>query len=180
MKWALATTAALLVLAGTALTARANGARPPVPNDIQYGAREAKIVVEVDEKATQPRLVVPASMIAPAKGKGAGQPGAGAQLPTIMAGLALTAAFLTGGFWLLRKGPDRTLALLLAVSLVVAATSAVQADLPRQPRTTPVKLPADVNIKSEKLVLEVVPFGDSIKLIVPKDAVKQAEKKPEE
>jgi hypothetical protein len=176
MRWALAATAALLLLAGNALTARANGARPPA-TDIQFGAKETKITVEVDEKATQPRLVVPASLIS--KGGRGGQPGAGAQLPAVMAGLALTAAFVTGGFWLLRKGPGRTLALLFAVSLIIAANSAVQADIARPPKTTPVKLPADVNVKSDKITLEIVPFGDSVKLIVPKDAVKPTEKKEE-
>jgi hypothetical protein len=176
-RWLPAAAAVVLTL-GLAAFVRANApAPPPPPPNVQFGARDAKIVVETDDKAKQPRLVVPATLLGgpPKPGAAPGQ----AQLPTIMAGVALTLAFVTGGFWLLRKGPGRSLVLLFALSLVVAGASAVQADLARPPQTTPVKLPADVKLSGNQITLEVVPRGDSIKLIVPKDAVKPAAK-PEE
>jgi len=174
--------AALVLLAGSAVPALANGAPRPRP-EIQFGERETKVVVEVDEKAKQPRLVIPAQLLAPVKGPG--QPGAGAALPTIVVGLALTLSFVTGGFWLLRKGPGRSLVMLFVLSLALVGVTTVQADLARPPETKPVKLPADVMLTQDKITLEVTPFGNTVKLIVPKDAAKTAakaepeEKKPE-
>src|SRR5579884_547277 len=179
-RWLPAMTAAVVLTCGLIPAVRANPvAPPPPPPNVQFGAREAKVVVEVDERAKQPRLVVPAALLGPQP-----RPGAGAgfgQLPTVVAGVALTLAFVTGGFWLLRKGPGRALVLLFAVSLLLAGTAFVQADVPRDPPPKAVKLPADVRISQDKLTLEVVPFGDTVRLIVPKDGARGAaeEKKDE-
>src|SRR5579884_1319846 len=101
-RWLPAMTAAVVLTCGLIPAVRANPvAPPPPPPNIQFGAREAKVVVEVDERAKQPRLIIPAPLVTQQRG------GAGAgfgQMPTVVAGVALTLAFVTGGFWLLRKG----------------------------------------------------------------------------
>jgi hypothetical protein len=82
---------------------------------------------------------------------------------------------------------------LLFGGLLVAGVSVVSADLgpirPKPPvkeNTVPVQLPANVQITG-KLVLEIVPAGDKVRLIVPKTAGpkgdktdKPEDKKPEE
>jgi hypothetical protein len=54
---------------------------------------------------------------------------------------------------------------------------------PVKENTTPIQLPANVQITG-KLVLEIVPVGDKVRLIVPKTATpkgdKPEDKKPEE
>src|SRR5579884_4224068 len=95
-RWLPAMTAAVVLTCGLIPAVRANPvAPPPPPPNVQFGAREAKVVVEVDERAKQPRLVVPAALLGPQP-----RPGAGAgfgQLPTVVAGVALTLAFAPGG-----------------------------------------------------------------------------------
>ena len=175
--------AAFLLLCSAA-SVQANGGRPPFPppappNPVQLGARNVELVVEIDNQAKEPRLQIPVNLL------GAGRPRLGADaghLPTMIAGMALTCAFVSGGFWLVRRGRGRTVAaLLLGASLLVGAAS-VSADLPRPPKPkqdpVAVTLPANLTIPG-KLVLEVVPNGDKIKLILNK--APEAEKvKPDE
>jgi hypothetical protein len=117
-------------------------------------------------------------------------------LPTIVAGLALTVALASGGFWLVRRGSGSTLAGLLVMATLALGATALWADIgpgprPRPPvrpqfketKGTPVTLPADVQITSNKITVEVSPVGDTVRLIVPKDAVKkggEASEKKEE
>jgi hypothetical protein len=163
-RWILS--AALLLLAGSQVWA--NGAPPPFqPNQIAFGSRNARLVVEVNAAAREPHLVIPAALV--------GQPGArprgfGAGLtPTLVVALALTAAFVSGGFWLLRKGSGRTvvsLALFVSLAVLAGTASADIARPPRPPAMPGLPLPADIKL-TEKIVVEVVPLGDSIRLIVP-------------
>jgi hypothetical protein len=107
--------------------------------------------------------------------------------PTMVGGVALALAFGSGGLWLVRRRGGRYLAMFLALSLFTAGTAAVWADLqqggrgpigPPQPATPPLpalKLPAGVEL-SDKLLIEMVPTGDRVTLIVPKSMVLKKEK----
>jgi hypothetical protein len=180
-RWLPAACAALVLTLAASTGVRANVAPPQGPREIAFGQRDVKVVVEVDEKAKQPRLVVPANLIGPQVNPGAGR-GAGAQLPTIMAGLALTAAFATGGFWFLRKGAGRGLVMLFVLSVVAASASVVHANRapPPPPTTKNIPLPAEVQLNGNQITLEVVPRGDAVVLIMPKDAAKPIVVKPQE
>ncbi|HWG42746.1 MAG TPA: hypothetical protein VN688_08170 [Gemmataceae bacterium] len=173
------------------------GRRPGLPPAVQPGRRilpvKVKLEVKVNENAKLPVLQVPINLALgqrPAAGGGAALPAededtdrrAAIGLPTIVAGLALTLAFASGGLWMVRRGSRRSLALLLAVSLFAACTAAVWADIPgpnRRPRPVPAKpglpslqLPAGIEL-TDKLILEPVPNGDHLTLIVPKSMVKE-------
>jgi hypothetical protein len=101
-------------------------------------------------------------------------------LPTVIAGLALTAALVSGGLWLMRRGSSRTLMGILVLGVFAVGAGVLWADIgpgggrrprPRpEPRTTPVTLPAGIQL-SDRVVLELAPDGDAVRLIVPKDAV---------
>jgi hypothetical protein len=182
-RWTLC--AGVLLLCGVTSQVYGNGAPFPRPQPaIRIGAQEAKIAVEIDEKAKVARLQIPAQMLIGVKGR----PGAGAGLdrvPMVIAGLALTCALVSGGFWLVRRGNGNYLASIgLGLSLLVLGTSAALADLgPRPPKplpTIPVKLPTNIEINGN-LIMEVT-LGDTIKLIVNKNMVKEAkaEAAPEE
>jgi hypothetical protein len=219
----------LVSLLGVALLAHGNEAAPPPPPPppgprvgpggpprpgLEFHPVNVKLTVEVDEKAKQPRLVVPYVLLM----KGAGPPAgalpprlpvgapvapppalprkegadAGALgLPTIVAGLALTAAAVSGGLWLVRRGSRRTLLGVLAVGVLAASATALWADIgpgggrgPRRPpppppeKTTPIPLPAGVELP-EKITLEFSLEGDTLRLIVPKDAVLKKAEAPE-
>ena len=104
-------------------------------------------------------------------------------MPTVVAGLALTLAFVSGGFWLVRRGrgPGRTAAaIVLALALTGFGASVVWADIPRPPRPrTPVQLPlalpAGVQL-SENLVLDVVAKDEPFTLVVNKSMVLKTDK----
>lgn len=289
--------ASLALLVGVSAAVRANGAppfrpgpgpRPPLPGGMPaVKAQSVKFSVEIDEKAKEPRLIVPFAVLmgglagpggvgflgappggfggigggaigvppggfggaagvppgGPGIGGGAvgfgggalgavGAPPGGGKVPpggrvppggtrpanppqpppdggdglssrpqgaTIMAGLALTAAFVSGGFWMVRRGNGRAFLALLIVSGFALGAVAVWADLappfpgPRpgphpvpapEIKTTPVALPATVEFAGKKVLLEPSFTGDTVRLILPKDAIiKQAdktEKKPAE
>src|SRR5436309_3419529 len=106
-----------LALLGVA-EALANGVSPPPANvGPKYGPQEVKLVVVVDEKATEAKLRVPQNMVVTVGNQPRGF-GAADKLPTLMAGLALTADFVSLGFWMVKK--NRTLAgVALLVSLGV-------------------------------------------------------------
>jgi hypothetical protein len=161
-----------------AAEARANAGRPPVPNMTpKFGVQKAKVVVEEDANAKVIKVVVPSNMVV----KQAGPLGFGAadKLPILMGGLALTAAFASAGFWLVKKNRGAA-GLALLVSLTLFGVGALQADIARPPqpaKTTPVALPADVNLTGE-IQFEVAPgVGDTIRIITPPRP--KVEKQPE-
>jgi hypothetical protein len=108
------------------------------------------------------------------------------RLPTIIAGLALTATFVSGGLWMARRGAGRGLVGILIVCMFVAGAAMLWADIgppfrprppvvvPEVPKGTPVKLPATVEL-NDKITLEILPVGDTIRLLVPKSVVKGAD-----
>lgn len=177
---------------------RANEAAPapprpePIPQPVLgKGGQEVKLVVQVDDKAKVARLQVPlnlffgtpnppAGLVPPARrGADAGPLG----LPTIIAGLALSLAVASGGLWLARRRWGRPAAMVLVLSLFAAGSAAVWADLgprplgpvprlapPVKPALPALKLPAGIEL-SANVILETVPDGDHLTLIVPKSAV---------
>src|SRR5262249_13233197 len=87
-----------------------NGAAPPRPVPLPE-AKAVKFVVVVDERVTEPRLVVPKSMLGEKKS-------ASLDLSTIVAGIALTLALVSGGLLLVRRGSPRIVAGALALSVL--------------------------------------------------------------
>jgi hypothetical protein len=167
MKRTVLSVAALLVAASTVW---ANAAPMPPNPPLVKGPQNVKLVVEVDENAKAPRLEIPQNLITLQLRRGAPGPGAdaGPRVPTTIAGLALAGAFVSGGFWLTRR--NRTIATIALAFLVVGGT--LMADIRVQPKpapkTTPLTLPANLAIASDKLTLEITDKGDAVKLIVPK------------
>ncbi len=155
-----------MFLFGTLPTIRAD-ARPMPPPE-----QKAKLIVEVNPKVKEPHLIIPRSLANPKKE-------VGLSTPTIVAGVALTLAMVSAGFWFIRRGPGRTTAAVVVVlSLFALGVSTVFADIsprPKPPVNTPVKLPADVNL-TDDVVIEFVDKGDAIRLIVNKATSIKAEK----
>jgi hypothetical protein len=164
------------------------------PVSLQFDNRDVDLVVEVDEKFKIARLIVPASLLM------AKQPQVGARvgmLNHIIPGIALSCALVTGGLWLVRKGKGRNLAtFLVTVCMFTAGVSLVWADIPGphgepaqpidhsgmmpipanpQVPLTQITLPTGIEFTG-KLVLEVVPDGDKVTLIVAKNMVKPIKK----
>jgi len=159
----------VFVLFGALSPVRGNEAPPPRPGE----PKAAKLVVVVDERVKEPRLVIPRSLMGDKKS-------AWLEMPTVVAGLALTLALVSGGVWLVRRGTSRNVAAVaLALSVLALGATALFADVakPPPPKVTPVTLPASV-VLSDKIQFEFVDKGDEIKLIVGKDMVK-SEAKPE-
>jgi hypothetical protein len=163
----------VLFLFGTLPTVRADRApppdRPPAP-----AAQKAKLIVEVDDKAKEPKLIIPRSLANPPK-----KADAGINVPTIVAGVALTLGLVSAGFWFIRRGPGRSVAAgVVVVSLFVLGVSALYADVPVKPKPNPpaaIKLPADVELQ-EDVLIEFTDKGDAIRLIVNKASTIKAEK----
>lgn len=167
----------LLVFAGALSPVWGNGAPPPRLAQLPE-AKTVDVKVVIDERVKAPRLVIPKALMGDKKG---------AMLestPTIVAGLALTLACVSGGVWLVRRGKVRTIAaVVLALSAVAFGASTLLADIakpPPPPPTVPVKLPADITF-TDKVEVEFVEKGDEVKLLVKKAWVteKKAEPKPE-
>ena len=135
-------------------------------------AKPAKIVILVDERVTAPRFVVPKTLMADKKG-------ASLNTATIVAGLALTLAFVSGGLWLARRGKTRAIVAVVAtVAALALGTTALLADIPKPPRPrepVALTLPADVTFTG-KVEIEFVEKGDDVKLLVKQAWVKQQKK----
>ena len=154
---------------------------------------KVKLVVKVDEKIKLPVLQLPINLALGQQGGPGGQtlPPAGADagprlgMPTIVAGLALTLAFASGGLWLVRRGSGRALAVFLVLSLFTVGAAAVWANAappprppvpPARPALQELKLPAGIEL-TDKLILEPVAAGDHLTLIVPKSMVADKDSK---
>jgi hypothetical protein len=159
--------AVLVVLVGAAVAhANKRAVPPPVPKPASGGTQEVKLVVAVDDTVKVPRLLVPRSLLTAEKKTA----DAGSRVPTMMAGIALTAAFVSGGLWLVRRSGNRKVAgVVLMLSVATFGASALYADrVPGRPpvhRPTTLPLPAGVALP-EKLTLEIAEKGDAVKLII--------------
>jgi hypothetical protein len=154
--------AALPVLFLLGMLAAVRGNEAP-PRDPAPAAQKAKLVVEVDAKAKEPRLIIPRSLANPPKKTSS------LGVPTIVAGVALTLAIVSAGFWFIRRGPGRSIAAaVVVVALFALGVSALYADIAVDPKPRPataIKLPANVQLQ-EDVIIEFVEKGEAIKLIV--------------
>lgn len=173
----IAASLSLICLLGLVVESRANPApvRPPKRPELRTGPVETTVVVQVDASLKHPKLVIPANLLTEdgkAPGSKAGASAGG--FNTIFAGLALTGAFVSGGFWLTRNGRGRGFAAGLALALLLVGGSLASADLivPPRPRVETIKLPASIRLP-EKVTLSVGPRGDSIKLLLPSGTVEK-------
>jgi hypothetical protein len=156
------------------------GNLPPPPRQAPLAkAKDAKIVLVIDERVTAPRLVIPKSLM------GEKKKSAMLETPTIVAGLALTLAFVSGGVWLVRRGKARAVAAaVLAPAALTFGAATLWADIAKPPPPAPPQgvitwtLPASVSFKDEKIQIEFVDKGDDINLLVKKAWIHE-EKKPE-
>jgi hypothetical protein len=189
--------ACLAVLALTYTPARADIPVGPPPGPV-----EVKLKVEVDEKAKGPVLQLPRGVtggrVRPAGPKGPpptkeGKPegeepvvlefeGALAAEPernpnhVMIAGVAVTLALGLGGIWLVRRpgrSGTRGLALLLAAGGTLAVSSVAWANqaAPKPPPLVVLPVAFEGKIK-----VEIVPAGDTIKLIVDQETYEQMKK----
>jgi len=177
---------------------------PPPP-----AAKEVKFVVEVDEKAKGSKLIVPQTLVnprfRPAPGGGVPKEGNGglavleyevegdaAVEPArnrnhlMIAGVAFTLALGLGGIWIVRRtgrSGARGLALLVAAGGVLAVSTVVWANAGPPPKPKEKKEVMLLPVAFDgKLTLEMVRGGDTIKLVLDKeayDAIKTGPKKPE-
>ncbi len=182
----------VLLVLGALTAAHGNEAAPqqerrPVrerKEALPRGARRVSLTVEVDERVKEARLQIPANLLppaAPARGADAGP----LHLPTVVAGVALTLAFVTGGLWLLRRGTTRRVAAGALLLALFAFGGALLADIAPGGRGLPKRppfpgappgtllLPGNVQLPPN-LVLEVVEKGDGVKLIVNKEMLGKA------
>jgi hypothetical protein len=109
--------------------------------------------------------------------------GATGGLNQLFAGLALSGAFVSGGFWLVRRGSSRRVAAIGALVLVGLSGGLIYAALDKpsgKSQLETVKVPANVLVP-DKVKVTAVARGDAIRLIVPPaETVKQqAEAKQE-
>jgi len=162
-----------LFLLGALSPVRGNVA--PIPQPPLPEAKSTKLVVVVDERVKEPRLIIPKSMMGEKKS-------AWLETPTVVAGLALTLSLVSGGVWLVRRGTTRNIAaVVLALSVLAFGASALFANVPPPPpppsEPTNLKLPANI-VLGDKLQIEFVDRADVITLLVNKGMVKP-EAKPE-
>ena len=182
MKPFLPASVALTLALGLVSPARADIAFPAPPPPVS--SQKAKLVVAVDDSVKEAHLRIPQNLL-PAAGKT--EKGAEASafgLPTVVAGVALTLAFVSGGFWLVRRGrapASITAAVVLGLSLACLGASVALADIPRPPRKPlppiplPLVLPAGVQL-SDNIVLDIVPKGEPLTLVVNKSMVLKTDK----
>jgi hypothetical protein len=187
MKRLLSPAVAALFLFAAAAPARADLAPPKPP---PAPGQSAKLVVEVDPNAKEPRLVVPVALLGATPKDGPKDKETaflGLGLPTIVVGLALSLAFVSGGFWLVRRGRGRTAAaVVLALALLTAAATAVWADVPigprPKPKNDPVALPAGVTLSDKiTVVADNAAAADApVRLIITKDMLIPGKDKTDE
>jgi hypothetical protein len=176
--------AALLALAAAASSARGNKAPPPppLPHEAEVGEREVRLVVVPSDAEKGVRLIIPQGLVG--KTTAPRPKGVVLRLPTVVAGVALAAAFVSGCLWLSRRAKGRhAAAVVLLAALVVAGCgpqandSGPKADSSKipAPGDNVLTLPVDVTL-SATVTLDLEPAGDYVRLIVNKSKVVPAEK----
>ncbi len=163
------------------LTSSALANVPPFPQPpAVVQSAEAKLVVQVDARATKPVLKVPVALMGP-KNPGP-RPGDQTLLdnPSVLVvGVALTLAFVSGGFWVLRGRQGRTAAAILCIGCLTLAGGSLFADLIRPPvqpvaPLPAVLLPAKVGL-SPNVTIQFYrhPADQNVYLIVPAEKGKE-------
>lgn len=152
----------VLILAGPAFADRP---APPVKKD--DGA--VPLVIQVDMKAQQNKLLIPKEMLGKLKADAGAEPKSLAKLHTMVAGLSLALALAFGGVWMMKhrgQTGGRALALLVGAvtALLIGGAAMVWADV--APRSQPFPVPGPVN---SNVIIEVVEKGTEIKLIITRD-----------
>lgn len=173
-----ATLAVAALLGWTVGSLRADLA-PPKP----VVGKPAPFVIEVDEKAKEPRLIVPEDLIPGLRAdvglENEGRRAGIGDLPgrTLVAGLALALAVAFGGLWVVRSrfqpGSRYLAGAVVALVALGAGTALVLANAappPPPPRPGQVELPVAFR---GKVVLEKHARGNSIRLIVNSDTLKK-------
>lgn len=201
MRYPLLAVIAMFCLGLISTAARADLAPPPP------AAKEVKFVVEVDENAKGSKLVVPQTLVNPRFRPGPGaepkegkeglavleydvvddgfEPAVRNRNHLMFAGVAFTLALGFGGIWIVRRtgrSGASGLALLVAAGGILAVGTVVWANAgpPRKPvEKKDIILPVAFD---GKLTLVMVRGGDTITLVLDKeayDAIKKAPKQPE-
>jgi hypothetical protein len=182
---------AVLVLASAGhLFANPPAPPPPKPPIKEPAAAAVAMNVVIDDKATEPKLVIPKKVLATLKAD-AGDPDPNTRrvehLHLIVAGCALTLALTLGGLWLVRgrrKPGSTVLLVLVALGGVVAVTSMVWGNVGPPPPPPPPPVAPGIPL-ADKVKIETVEQGDTILLVVTRDQLikivdKSAPKKDEE
>jgi len=171
--------AVALVIASAAGANEAVPPQPPKPAApaLKLGLREVPFQVMAAPRDGEITLVVPANLLQEAAGKQGAD--AGFLHPLFLSGVALTLAFVTGGFVLLRGGRHgKTIAAATVLVAALVVGYAAQANIAPPAIPYPVKFPTGVRFDG-KLFLEVAPEGTGVKLLVPPSRVIAMEKMAE-
>jgi hypothetical protein len=146
---------------------------PPI--DV-HPANAVPVVIEACDTITEPRLVVPRPLLARAKKlvpERAVLPG---PAPTVVAGLALTAALSAAGLCLARsKGRALTVVLALGVACAFGAGQALLFADPPPPNLPP---PPPLEVQFDHTVVEVVERGTEVRLLLPRARLGELAGKP--
>ena len=143
---------------------------PPMP---VHPANAVPVVIEASDTLTEPRLVIPRPLLARAKKliperRSASRPsGPSRWAPTVLAGLALTAALSAAGLCLARrKGRALVAALVLSVACAFGAgRTFLVAQHPPPPNLPP---PPPLEVQFDHAAVEVVERGTEVRLLVPR------------
>jgi hypothetical protein len=180
-----AATVVLLELAGPAfpdvpdpgaLFLRRRHYRPGPPTRV-HPANAVPVVIEVSDTLTEPRLVIPQPLLARAKKfvpeRSAALPSAA---PTVLAGLALTAALSAAGLCLARrKGRAFLVMLVLGLGCAFGAGRALLRADPPPPNLPP---PLPLEVQFDHAAVEVVERGTEVRLLVPRARLGELTGKP--
>jgi hypothetical protein len=143
----------------------------------RVGPHDVKIKVETSERVNKPTLLVPRTLLVNTAERRAGVLPA----PSVVGGVALSAALALGGLWLAGRG-RRVAAGVVVLALFGVGAGALFADIPgpfgrRQNNRPPpyfppppapeaVAMPATVTLPQD-VRLEVVDSGDTLRLVMP-------------
>jgi hypothetical protein len=183
-RWIVALAVCAVLVVDVAVYAMPPGliTRPTPPAAWRVGPQNVKLNVVCDPRVKQPHLLIPRSLLVTTE-----QPrrlGAATLVPTVVTGLALSAALVIGGLWFAGRGNRAAAAVLLVLGVGLLGAGAVLADIaypgedgrfhrhqprpPFLPENAPhsITLPADIQLPAD-ILLEVAEEGDSILLTVP-------------
>lgn len=160
-------------------------AKRPAASAWRVGPQDVQIEVLTDPKATKPTLIIPRPLLVTTQRQARTTP-----TSPLVAGVALSAAFVVGGLWLAGRRRLRGAAV-SALALLALGGGALLADIPNpygnrpnrdrfdhlrphpepkpEPEPEAVALPAQITLPRD-VRLEVVESGDRIRLVMPAPA----------